>query len=79
MRRNDGGEEAFVVGVGHVVGSTAKALRVKLDDGAAVSGAVWVPRSVLHDDSEIYDAMNNGRGQLVVKQWFATKEGWVVE
>ena len=34
----------------------------------------WVPKSVLHDDSEVYKMGDKGR--LIVKTWFAEKEGW---
>jgi len=37
----------------------------------------WVPKSVLHDDSEVYEKSQVGK--LVVKRWFAEKsdeEGW---
>lgn len=69
-------KEGFKVGVASVIGSTPKALRVRFDEGAVVAGEAWLPRSVIHDDSEVYDALNNARGTLVVEQWFATKEGW---
>jgi hypothetical protein len=68
--------EGFSVGSASVIGSTEKALRVRFGDGALVTGEVWVPKSVIHDDSEVYDALNNARGKLVVESWFARKEGW---
>jgi hypothetical protein len=37
----------------------------------------WIPQSVIHDDSEVYKA--GTEGSLVVKYWFAEKEGWVAE
>lgn len=37
------------------------------------SGQVWVPKSVIHDDSEVY-AMDTD-GDLIVARWFAEKEG----
>ena len=38
--------------------------------------AVWVPRSAIHDDSEVYDANDGaGPGKFVVASWFADKEG----
>jgi hypothetical protein len=52
------------------VGSTDKALRVETPD----HGNVWVPKSVIHDDSEVYDEGHEGR--LVVRAWWAEKQGW---
>lgn len=34
----------------------------------------WVPKSVLHDDSETYKMGTDGT--LIVAEWFAEKEGW---
>jgi hypothetical protein len=35
----------------------------------------WVPKSCVHDDSEVYDAEDNAIGSLAIKRWFALKEG----
>ena len=48
---------------------TAMALLVCID-----GREVWVPKSVVHDDSEVFDADDNATGTLVVKEWWATKE-----
>jgi hypothetical protein len=48
---------------------TEKALLVKLDDDREI----WLPKSVLTEDSEIQNEF--GMGELRVKQWFAEKEG----
>ncbi len=32
---------------------------------------IWVPQSVIHDDSEVYE--KGGEGKLVVKRWWAEK------
>ena len=37
----------------------------------------WWPKSVIHDDSEVYDLGHEGR--LVVKHWAAVKRGWAHE
>lgn len=34
---------------------------------------VWVPKSVIHDDSEVYKADTDG--ELVVLEWWAAKRG----
>lgn len=64
------GQEAFTVGEGKAISETKAALKVKMDDDRAL----WVPKSVIHDDSEVYEV--GGEGTLVVFQWFADKEGW---
>lgn len=53
---------------------TDKALLVYIED---LDEEAWVPRSVIHDDSEVFDADENSEGVLAVKMWFAEKQGWV--
>jgi hypothetical protein len=36
---------------------------------------VWVPKSQVHDDSEVY--AQGHEGKLVISAWFADKEGLV--
>jgi hypothetical protein len=48
---------------------TAKAILVKFDDGKTT----WIPKSVIDDDSEVYKMGTSGT--LIVKEWFAEKEG----
>jgi len=38
---------------------------------------VWIPFSVLHDDSEVFDDDENGDGEVIVKSWWAEKENLV--
>jgi len=49
---------------------TEKAILVQLTDGAET----WIPKSVLHDDSEVYKLHDSGT--LAVAEWFAKREGW---
>ena len=52
-------------------GESEKAIRVSV----SMKGIqFWVPKSVLHEDSEVYALEHTGK--LVVKTWFAEKEGW---
>lgn len=60
------------VGNARVIRATDKALFVHIDDG---DEEVWVPKSCIHDDSEVY-AADSEPGELVVVEWFARKEGW---
>lgn len=35
---------------------------------------LWVPESIIHDDSELYFACKDGEvGRLIVPDWFVTK------
>lgn len=54
---------------------------VKKDTGDALlcvtkeHGEVWIPKSMIHEDSETYKAGTDGT--LIVKQWLAEQRGWV--
>jgi hypothetical protein len=37
---------------------------------------VWVPKSQIHDDSEVY-SLENGDGMLIVTMWWAEQKGLV--
>lgn len=37
------------------------------------SRKVWVPQSVIHDDSEVFEAGQSGK--LVIFSWWAVREG----
>lgn len=57
----------------YVTAHTELALLVVIDDGDNTQQ--WVPRSVIHDDSEVFDDRDNTRGKLVVKRWWAARNG----
>lgn len=46
------------------------ALLIKLPGGREV----WIPKSAIHDDSEVFDGKNNAEGKLVAQDWWAEKE-----
>lgn len=48
---------------------TKDALKVLLHDGRQV----WIPKSQVHDDSDIWK--KHEKGTLTIKSWFAGKEG----
>ena len=50
------------------INSTPKALLCRLEDGREV----WIPRSVVDEESEVHD--EGDQGVLVVAGWFAEKE-----
>lgn len=35
----------------------------------------WVPKSVVHDDSEVFDDGDNSEGTLVLYEWWAEQKG----
>ena len=58
------------LGKSRVISSSGLALKVATKD----HGSLWIPRSVIHDDSEVFDDGDNNEGNLVVMEWFAEKE-----
>ncbi len=70
------GDEGFTVGDGRVAAGSDKALKIQFTDDDRPP--LWVPISVIHDDSEIFERTGeNSEGTLIVKQWWAEKEGLV--
>ena len=58
------------VGEARALRDSGKALLVEVE-----GEEFWVPHSAIHADSEIYDAEENGEGELVLERWYAEKEG----
>lgn len=54
------------------VHSTTKALLVHVPD---LGDEFWVPQSVVDDESEVFEA--GDEGDLVLQEWWARKEGLV--
>ena len=52
-----------------VQAETTKAILVRLPTG----GDVWVPKSQIHDDSEVWKTGQTG--DLVVSRWYAERNG----
>ena len=65
----------YSLGAGKVLLATDKALKVLTED----AGVVWIPRSVLHDYSELErHACEGDEGDDVcVAFWWAEKQGWI--
>lgn len=61
--------------------STFKVDQVKAESDKAIlveieGEQVWVPKSQIHDDSEVYSkASGEGGGDLVVSTWWAEQRG----
>lgn len=68
-----GFEEPVSLGQGLVLRATDKALLIALED---LGEPLWVPKSVVHDDSEVYGPDAGAcEGELVVKAWWAEANG----
>jgi len=53
------------------IAETEKALLCAYDDDG---DSFWVPKSQIHDDSEVYEKGN--KGTILVSKWWAEKEGF---
>lgn len=58
------------LGQGRATAETARALRVSLQEG----GVHWLPKSIVHDDSEVYELGHAGK--VVVEEWWADANGF---
>jgi hypothetical protein len=65
------GDEGLVVDEVVAIRETEKALLIQWGKEEH-----WIPKSVIHDDSEVFDADENSTGTLIVKMWYADKMGW---
>jgi hypothetical protein len=72
--REDEDDETVEIRKALVVAETQKAVRVSAPGWEEPK---WVPKSVITDDSEVYDESQDGcgPGKLAVKKWWADKEG----
>jgi hypothetical protein len=52
------------------IGETAKAIKVVIPGSEKLS--YWIPKSIVHDNSEVYK--DGTEGTLIVAAWFAEKE-----
>ncbi len=72
MRRTD--DVGFKIETAKCLGQTDKAIKV---EAPAFDAPTWIPKSQVHDDSEVYDGDDGGEGTLIVTTWWAKKQGWV--
>lgn len=71
LARDDDDDDTKVsLGQAKIIATTDKAIRVELD----ATNTLWVPESVIHDDSEVFKGCD-GTGDLVVEAWWAEKQG----
>lgn len=59
-----------------VVRGTDKALLVRIPDTDFEDVGVWIPKSQIHDDSEVFEEDGPGNeGTLVISKWLAVEKG----
>lgn len=58
------------MGQGLAIREKPLALRVETDE----HGLIWIPKSVIHEDSEVYKKDTDG--ELLVHTWWAEKNGY---
>lgn len=69
--REDSGSEPCTLGDGKIIRETEKAVLARIGDKE-----IWIPKSCVHDDSEAYSAADDqNEGTIVVKRWWAEKNG----
>ena len=52
------------------IGERPKALLMDID-----GEEIWIPKSQIHDNSEVYDAGEHDEGTLVITEWIAKQKG----
>jgi hypothetical protein len=57
------------------IAETNKAIQVKVQVKKGEFKVVWIAKSQIHDDSEIFDARENSKGKLVIPAWLAEEKG----
>lgn len=53
---------------------TENAISIVIQDRGGTTG-MWIPKSQIHDDSEVYEA--GTRGKLIIPEWLAVEKGLV--
>lgn len=65
--------EGYELGEGIVLRTTEAAVLVEVENEE-----IWIPKSLLHEDSEIdEDSEPDQEGSVVVPLWWAEQEGYV--
>lgn len=74
---DDEEEEAVSLGQVRLVHVTDDAIKVvSLEEDPLFSDELWVPRTQVHEDSEVFVGMDGDKGELFVTQWWADKKGF---
>lgn len=65
-------DEGYELGEALVLTVTEKAVLVQVE-----GEEIWVPKSILHEDSEIdEESEKDDEGDVLVKTWWAEQEGY---
>ncbi len=56
------------------IAESEKALKVRVQIKAGTK-EMWVPKSCIHDGSEVFDNKDNKTGKRALHRWFADEEG----
>lgn len=65
-------DEEFEIEDAEAIFDSGKALKV---EAPVFDDFVWIPKSVITDNSEVWKE-GQPSGSLIIKRWFAEKEGW---
>lgn len=67
---NDG-NGPYQLGIGKIIRETEKAVLAQIEERQ-----IWIPKSVIHDDSEAFSTTDGENvGLVVTKKWWAEKNG----
>ncbi len=73
MRPNGRDDDGVPFDDVEAIRGTERALLCRLTTDKGDRREVWVPRSQITDDSEVFEV--GDAGELVIKAWFAEREG----
>ena len=68
-------DEGHVIEDVTCVGETAKAIQITTVDGPDGQTMLWVPKSQIHDNSQVYK--NGQEGDICVSSWWARQKGFL--
>lgn len=74
--RDDDGDDACDLGPARLKKvTTAAIIVVPVGDNDAFDGELIVPKSQIHENSEVYVGMDGDEGKLIVTAWWAGQRG----
>lgn len=74
---DDEEDEGVSLGRVRLVAQSKDAIKVTpLDDNEELDEDIWVPKSQVHDDSDVHEDMNGDVGELIITTWWADKKGF---
>jgi hypothetical protein len=62
----------FEIEDARVVGESEEAILVEVPE---LEGPIWIPKSQIDDDSEVYK--KGTEGILIISEWLAEQKGWL--